>query len=60
MEPQGRLKTALGVPHHQIPLDNTFGVWGRAPMSDSIREKLALAQFKAVKAKKQKANKKAT
>ena len=29
-------------------------------MSDSIREKLALAQFEAVKVKKQKANKKAT
>jgi hypothetical protein len=29
-------------------------------VTDSIREKLALAQFEAVKAKKQKANKKAT
>ena len=60
MEPQGRLITALGVPHQQIPLDNTFGVWGRAPVTDSIREKLALAQFEAVKSKKQRANKKAT
>ena len=60
MEPQGRLKTALRIPPHRIPLDNTFGIGGGAPVSDSIREKLALTQFEAVKVKKQKANKKAT
>ena len=42
-------------------MENTkYVVTVRGPLSSGIREKLALAQFEAVKAKKQKANKKAT